>query len=694
MDMKKLTRMCIIILGLWGIVHPTQAQNTQKEKTQNPKTKKKGPLGFRIKASKSAVIGKKEVSFTIKMVNAQQKTAKDIKKPLFFTFITKKAGAEKEVRKDTMLTFKEGIFTYKTTVDASQEITFTYNDTNTSQTKKVKYFPPWLSILPALIAIAFALIFREVIVSIFTGVFLGAWILSGFGIGNIIPAILTVADTYLMSALNDGDHISIILFTMMIGGIVAIVSKNGGMAGVVKVLSKLANSARNTQLVTWLLGIAIFFDDYANTLVVGNTMRSVTDRFKVSREKLAYIVDSTSAPVAAIAFVTTWIGAELSYIQDSVQQINSDSSYANAWQIKEGAYSIFLSSLEYSFYPILAIFFMLIILFTRRDFGPMYKAEMRARRGEIQELQVSSAENEEFEPIKKDYLKWYNAFLPILVVIVGTVIGLVYTGMESVAEAVGTTDIWSNMAQLNEGKEPSSIRKVGIILGKANSYVTLIWSSLLGLILAIILTVSQRIMNLKQTMETMATGFKTILGSVLILLFAWALASVNKELGTGEYLNGLIKQSGLSAYWLPVVTFILAAFVAFSTGSSWSTMAILYPLALPLEWKTAKDGGLSAGEAMTIFYHVTAVVLAGSVFGDHCSPISDTTILSSMASGSDHIQHVRTQMPYAMTVAVVSILASSVFFMIGVPWYLTYVISLGLLFAIVRILGKPVPEAV
>ncbi len=680
MDMKKLAGMFVIILGLWGMYHPTQAQKTDKRK-----------FGFNVKADKKAVIGEKEVTFKISIFDSTWKTAQYLNKPFFFTIIKK---GEKEVRKDTTLDFKQGLFVYKTKITSSQDITFTFNDNNASQTLSVRYFPTWMSILPALIAIAFALLFREVIVSIFTGVFLGAWILSGLGLFDLVPAVLTVADTYLMKALNDGDHISIILFTMMIGGIVAIVSKNGGMAGVVKVLSKLANSARNTQLVTWLLGIVIFFDDYANTLVVGNTMRSVTDRFKVSREKLAYIVDSTSAPVAAIAFVTTWIGAELSYIQDSVQQINGDPKFADNWQIKEGAYSIFLNSLEYSFYPILAIFFMLILLFTRRDFGPMYKAEMRARRGEIEELKVASAENEEFEPIKQDYLKWYNAFLPIMVVIVGTIAGLVYTGMDSIAQKLGTSDVWTHLATLNEGKEPGTIRKVGIILGEANSYVTLIWSSLLGLILAVFLTVSQRIMSLKQTMDTMATGFKTILGSVLILLFAWALASVNKDLGTGDYLTGLIRDSGLSAYWLPVVTFILAAFVAFSTGSSWSTMAILYPLILPAVWKTAKSSGLSPDEAMNIFYHVTAVLLAGSVFGDHCSPISDTTILSSMASGSDHIQHVRTQMPYALTVAIVSIIASSAFFMIGVPWYLTYVISLGLLFGVVRILGKPVPDVV
>lgn len=672
MSMKKLTRMLIITLAIWGINYSAQAQ--QK-------------LGFRIKASKTTVIGAKEVSFTIRVVDTSQQTATNITKPLFFTI----------AKKDTMLNFKQGVFVYKTNIKKSQNITFTYNDTHTSQTIRVKYFPTWLSILPALIAIAFALIFREVIISIFTGIFLGAWILGGFGIGDLVPAVLTVIDKYLLKALTDESHVSIILFTMTIGGIVAIVSKNGGMAGVVKILSRLANSARNTQLVTWLLGIAIFFDDYANTLIVGNTMRPITDRFRISREKLAYIVDSTSAPVAAIAFVTTWIGAELSQIQDAVGGINKTAK--GDWVINEGAYSIFLRSLEYSFYPILAVLFMLILLYTRRDFGAMYKAEMRAREtgklnlGDAPNSSEADEANSEFEPVKQDYLKWYNALLPIMVVILGTIVGLVYTGMDAASVKLGTGEVWSNLSKLNQGQEPSSIRKVGIILGMADSYKTLLWSSLLGLILAVLLTVSQRIMSLQKTMETMVTGFKTVLPPVLILLFAWALAKVNADLGTGDYLSNFLLDVKMSTYWLPVVTFILAAIVAFSTGSSWGTMAILYPLILPAVWTAAQNGNLEVANAMNIFYHVTSVVLAGSVFGDHCSPISDTTILSSLASGCNHIEHVRTQLPYALTVASVSILASSVFFVIGLPWYLTYAISIGILIAVVRFVGKPVPEA-
>lgn len=679
MDMKKLTRVLMLILGIWVVNYSAKAQNNQKINPDKSRT-----VSFRLKASKKVVIGKKGVEIKVQMLNKDRKVDAGFSQSLPFTIN----------KKDISLKFTKGEASLKDTVTFTKEFVFKHK--NTVQKTRIKYFPAWLSILPALLAIAFALIFREVIVSIFTGIFLGAWILSGFGIGNLIPAVLTVLDTYLLKALYNESHISIILFTMAIGGIVAIVSKNGGMAGVVKILSRLANSARNTQLVTWLLGIAIFFDDYANTLIVGNTMRPITDRYRISREKLAYIVDSTSAPVAAIAFVTTWIGAELSQIQDAVKGINQTAP--KAWVINEGAYSIFLKSLEYSFYPILAVLFMLILLYTRRDFGAMYKAEMRARRtgevnlGEAPESAEASEANREFEPVKKDYIKWYNALVPIMFVIGGTIVGLVYTGMDAASVKLGTGEVWGNLAQLNQGQEPSFIRKIGMILGMADSYVTLLWASLMGLIVAILLTVSQRIMSLQKTMEAMVMGFKTVLPPVLILLFAWALAKVNGDLGTGDYLSNFLLEVNMSAYWLPVVTFVLAAIVAFSTGSSWGTMAILYPLILPAVWTAAQSGNLEVENAMSIFYHVTSVVLAGSVFGDHCSPISDTTILSSLASGCNHIEHVRTQLPYALTVASVSILASSLFFMIGLPWYITYLVCIGMLIGIVRFLGKPVPE--
>jgi len=592
--------------------------------------------------------------------------------------------------KSYTVTFENGIaqIPLKITQNTTFEVKFARQKT---EVLSVRYIPAWLSLLPPLFAIIMALILREVVVSLFTGIFLGAFILKGFSFQSIIPAILAVADTYILNALNDADHIAVIVFTSAIGGLVAIISKNGGMAGIVQGLSKFANTAKNAQLVTWTLGILIFFDDYANTLIVGNTMRPVTDKFRISREKLAYIVDSTSAPIAAIAFTTTWIGAELGYIKDAAQQIG----------LNEGAYAIFLSSLEYAYYPIFAVIFMLMLLITQRDFGAMHKAEIRARvTGALNKTTKEAEEGEndifkEFEPIKNAPLRSINAIIPVALVIFITIFSLFYTGWQSSQEQLieaGATpaqvdNLWQNLSLLNEGENPSFTRKVGILLGNANSYVALIWSSLLALIVAILMTVSQRIMKLQQTIDTMLVGFRAMLSATLILILAWSLAKVNGDLQTATFITSLLSQ-GVSPYLLPTITFIFAAFIAFATGSSWGTMAILYPLILPASWAACQAVGMDTASSMEIFYHVTALVLAGAVFGDHCSPISDTTILSSLASGANHIEHVRTQLPYALAVALVSINASLVLSNLGLPFYIIFTVSITLLWLIVRFLGK------
>ncbi|MEA3444555.1 MAG: Na+/H+ antiporter NhaC family protein, partial [Bacteroidota bacterium] len=237
----------------------------------------------------------------------------------------------------------------------------------------VNPIPLWLSILPPLIAILIALTFREVFTALLIGILFGAAAIfyyqgSSFFI-SIFQGMFAVVDTYILYALNNTAHLSIIIFSMLIGAMVNLISTNGGMQGVVRFLSKYAKTPRSGQFITWLLGIAIFFDDYANTLVVGNTMRPVCDRLKISREKLSYIVDSTAAPVAAIAFVTTWIGAEISYIEDGLRTIGLD----------ESPYHVFINSLAYSFYPVLALLFIVLLIWQKRDFGPMYKAEVKAR---------------------------------------------------------------------------------------------------------------------------------------------------------------------------------------------------------------------------------------------------------------------------------------------------------------------------
>ena len=564
-----------------------------------------------------------------------------------------------------------------------------------------KVIPLWMSIVPPLIAIFFALIFKEVIFSLFSGIFLGGAIIGFYGSGfsGIFTGLLSVIDTYIINALNDSGHLSVVVFSIMIGGIVALISRNGGMKGIVNGIVKYAKNARSGQLTTYFLGIAIFFDDYANTLVVGNTMRAITDKLRISREKLAYIVDSTAAPVAAIAFVTTWIGAELGYIQNGLTKIN-----AGGEEISEGVYSIFLNSLSYSFYPILTLFFMFYLIWRERDFGSMLKAETRARKGGVINPEDSGAdltELEDLEPVEGIQPKAYNAIIPVAIIVFGTLIGLLFTGFESLHNELMSINengdystwglIWGEMDSLGLPADTFG-QKLGTLIGASDSYTALLWASLSSLLVAIVLTLFQRIMSLQETVETTIKGFKTMIPAIMILVLAWSLALVTEDMHTASFLAKLI--DGAIAPWLiPTFTFILAGFVAFSTGSSWSTMALVYPLILPAAWQLCMNDGFPPEEAMSIFYNVVSAVLAGSVLGDHCSPISDTTILSSLASGCNHIDHVRTQIPYALTVGGISIAAGTIPAALGLPPILSFLLGIILIILVVEVVGKKIKFA-
>jgi Na+/H+ antiporter NhaC len=550
-----------------------------------------------------------------------------------------------------------------------------------------KVIPGWLSLLPPLIAIILALLFKEVISSLFIGIFIGAATIGLYtgGIGGVFGAFLTVLDHYILAALTDPDHISVILFSVIIGSIVAVISKNGGMQGVVNRLIRFATNRKSGMLTTYFLGLAIFFDDYANTLVVGNTMRSVTDKLRISREKLAYIVDSTAAPIAAVAFITTWIGAELTYISDGVSKIEAQGGVIN-----ESAYSIFVSSLAYSFYPIFTLFFMFFLLYKGRDFGPMLQKEREAIKNGVEPSAERLHEMEEFEPFNKHITRSFNAIIPIAIVIIGTFTGLVYTGLESISAAVeamghplhGST--WASI-DLLEGKETSFFRKLGIVIGEADSYKSLLWSSIVGLTMAIFLSVSQGIMKLGQTMETVVFGIKTMIPAVVILVLAWSLAGVTEDLNTALYLKSFFGEEFKYVWVVPALTFVLSAFIAFSTGSSWSTMALMYPLVIPLSYSLIANGEFTD---LSLMYNTIASVLAGAVLGDHCSPISDTTILSSLATSCNHISHVKTQMPYALTVGAVALFLGVIPAAMGISSFILVPIGILVLYLIVHYFGK------
>lgn len=538
----------------------------------------------------------------------------------------------------------------------------------------VNPIPIWMSIIPPLLVIGLAVITKEVVSSLMFGILAGVTITGFYSSSeSVFLGFFKLIDTYVVDSMTDSGHVSVIIFSTVIGGIVALISKNGGMQGVVNLISKKATNAKRGQLVTWSLGLAIFFDDYANTLVVGNTMRSLTDKLKISREKLSYLVDSTAAPVAAIALITTWIGAELGYIEGALENINSGGE-----QISMASYHIFLGSLEYAFYPIFCLAFMLILILKNKDFGPMYKAEVKARNSEaLHASDLHTATFEEFEPKEGVKPRFWNALIPILVIIGGTVIGLLATGHDP--------SVWSDDGM-------SFGTKLSVTIGNSDSYKALLWASLSGLVVAILITILQRIMTLRESVEVSIEGFKTMVNAIIILILAWSLASITDHMHTADFLAGL-SAGNVSIWLLPAITFLISALVAFSTGSSWGTMAIVYPLMLPLSWSLGMEQGVEPEIAMALFLNVTSCVLSGSVLGDHCSPISDTTILSSLATQCDHLEHVRTQMPYALTVGLVAVFFTTISTYFSMPWYLTFPLGIGMLFGVVHYFGKEVPLA-
>jgi Na+/H+ antiporter NhaC len=519
----------------------------------------------------------------------------------------------------------------------------------------------WISILPPLFAIVLALYLRQVIPALFMGVWLGAWAINGFTLPGLWQGLLESFQLHILDAVADADHAAVVLFSLMIGGTVGIISRNGGMQGIVNLIVTWASDARRACLATATMGLAIFFDDYANTLVVGNTMRPVTDSMKISRAKLAYIVDSTAAPVATVAFVTTWIGYQVGLIGESISYITD---------LDSEAYLLFLSTIPYNFYPLLAIAFVFMISLSGRDFGPMAIAEKDARENGVDDgghLDSSMAEDcEPIEAVKNKPQRAINAVLPILMLITGVMGGLYFTGK-------------ANLEISDPGLRD--------IIGAADSYKSLMWGSLIGMITAAFMTLAQRIMNLEEVVNAWYKGLRTMFYAMIILVLAWALGGITEELKTADFLVSILGDT-LKVQLLPLIIFILAAFTAFATGSSWGSMGILVPLVIPLTWAVMKASGFSGPDDMHILYSSIASVLAGSVWGDHCSPISDTTILSSMASGCDHIEHVRTQLPYALLVGAVALGVGSVPVAFGMPWWLGIILGAGLLYLVLRLVGQ------
>ncbi len=510
----------------------------------------------------------------------------------------------------------------------------------------------WISILPPLFAIVLALLFRHVLVALILGVWLGAFLLADL---SPVASFARLLDTHLVDAIADRGHTSILLFSLLLGGMLGLITQSGGAKGLAGWVSTDTESRRRGQLTTWFLGLLVFFDDYANSLLVGASMRPVTDRLRISREKLAFLVDATAAPVASLALISSWIGVEVGYIADQFAHLG----------IERDAYLTFVETIPFRFYPILMLLFVLWVGLRGRDFGPMLRAEMRSLRdGLVSRPGAQPASDFHDESVPADVPgRPMNAVIPVIVVVVAAAVGIYVDGRSKVLEA---------------GLDPT----LRAVVGEASSSSAILWATGAGCAAALVLSVGSGALSFGRAIDAWMSGMKSMLYAVVILVLAWALGGVCKDLDTAGFLIGAIGDWIVPA-WIPASVFVLAALVSFATGTSWGTMAILFPLVVPLAHRVAPG-------QETILLGTVSSILAGSVWGDHCSPISDTTVLSSMATSCDHMDHVRTQLPYALLVGGISLVCAELPVAAGFygPW-VGLLVGAAVLVVVFELISRP-----
>jgi Na+/H+ antiporter NhaC len=510
-----------------------------------------------------------------------------------------------------------------------------------------------VSLLPAVLAIVLAVWTKNVILSLFSAVAAAGMIHFGLFFylaeGDVLWAGESIfsgtahaVGTTVVEAIADTDHAKTVLFTLLMGGMVGVIGRSGGTQSVVEALARRAKSPRAVQMLSWLSGMVVFFDDYANCMIVGSAMGPLCDRYKVPRAKLAYIVDSTAAPVASLALISTWIGFEVGVIDDGLK-------LAKETVAPGEAYGFFVQGWPYRFYPILALLFVGAVAWTGRDFGPML--------GDTSGKSVSRTFDEDQAPLGA--APWWAAALPI-VTLVGVTLAVMYiTGSKS----------WSPDQPYFE------------LLSNADGYGSIVAGSFAAIVLAVGLSLATRALDLKQSTEAAMGGMRLMFEALVVLILAWALSAAMKELHAPQYLVSILRNA-LPAALLPTVTFLIGAAISFAVGSSYTTMGIMMPMVIPLAFQ------LAPGDTM-IPLAASGSVLAGACFGDHCSPISDTTVLSSIGSGSELLTHVRTQLPYALLIGGISVVFGTLPAGYGLnPWI---ALALGFVASVAALMyfGKP-----
>ncbi len=531
----------------------------------------------------------------------------------------------------------------------------------------------WTSLMPPLVAVVIAVCFRSLVVALSCAFLVGALLSFGYNPLVFIPDAL---NQFIIVNMLGQFSLYIFGFLFALVGMVHVLYKSGGIQGLVQLFSRFAKGAKSAQAATLGAGFMIFFDDYSNTIVVGQTMRSLTDKWRVSREKLAYLVDSTTAPIAGVAIISSWIAYEVWLLGSTAESLG----------LETGGYALFIQMLPVRFYCWGTLIFLALIVFMQRDFGPMLRAEERARStGKViadDARPLLRERSESMEPPPGIPHRWWNAVVPLAVVMFGLIGGILYVGWQRLTRDGLPVEFFS----------AAGLREIfGIVVydpslpdGGPGVPLVLFWAAIAGGVVAILLPVVQRLLNPWQATKAYGASLPTLGVTIFILVMAWAMKSICDSLGTSYYMLSLVGDA-LPVATVPLLTFLLAAGMAMAIGTSWGTMGVMIPIMLPFVWE------LGAGDPMqmTFFVLTAAAVLDGAIFGDHCSPISDTTVLSSVATGCDHLHHVGTQLPYAVaTMVLASLTGYSLVALFGLtPWifFLLFPISAAVL---IRAIGK------
>lgn len=524
----------------------------------------------------------------------------------------------------------------------------------------------WYSIIPPLLAVVLAFASKRLLLSLVIATLVGGLLTQVPGQSDQPMSYVHGSGqtlNYWFSAITDSWNLQVLAFVLLILALISVIIVAGGLKAIVVYLLRFAQTVKSTQLTTACLGLAIFIDDYANTMIVGSAMRPVTDDFKISREKLAFLIDATAAPVAGLAIISTWIGFEVGLFGKVSQSLS----------LGQDGYAMFFDALMFRFYCILMLIFVFLSIFMQRDFGPMYTAENRARTSghthrnidtSLQKLQFTLT-----EPDAHAHAKAISALLPL-----GSLLFILLAGLWIDGGGLHKLNqSWLAIFSLSDWRDVISQAK--------HNTAILVLAALIGLLLAMACAKWVAKLNNSSIKNAALTGVRSSLFPMFLLVLAWSLKSACDDLNTAEFLVGIFSEV-LSPLWFPALLFLIAALTSFSTGTSWGTMAILIPTTIPLAVEL--DGGMYGLVTMISL----GAVLDGSIFGDHCSPISDTTIMSSIASQCDHLDHVRTQIPYSISVAAVALLCGYLPSAFGLNWFMALSIAIALLFLILLGFGK------